>query len=188
MKKKKLDATISLDYLQGLLSKEDLKKLEDELNNNGFSLSSQETQPRYIAGVEDFFPQIQVFLSPDLLRNLYLGLVTNAFYDGIKYFLVLLRQMIQKKKISKIQSGNVINNITPVMHFNIGQMHVILPMEIEDKKFEYFVDKAFETANANDAAKETYFSYCEKTGEVQNHTRYELIQKTYQESQSDDEQ
>ena len=85
-----------------------------------------------------------------------------------------------------MQNGKITTNVVPSIHFNIGQMHAVLPMDIDDEKFKYFVDKAFETINEQTVAKETYFIYSEKTGEARHYTQHELIQQTYQERQLDD--
>lgn len=87
-----------------------------------------------------------------------------------------------------MQNGKVDTNATPTIHFNIGQMHAVLPMDIDDEKFKYFVDKAFESVNEQSIAKETYFIYSEKTGEAKQYTKHELVQKAYQESQLDNDQ
>lgn len=86
-------------------------------------------------GIEDFFPQIQAFLSPDIVQVFCQGIATNAIYDGIKWFLFSLRQIAKKKTLTKVQNGKITTNVVPLIHFNIGQMHVVLPMDIEDEKF-----------------------------------------------------
>lgn len=187
-KKKIPTCAIGLDYLQGAFNNEDLLILENELKDSKLSLMSHETPPKHIMGIEDFFPQIQAFLSSDVVQAICLGLATNAIYDGIKCFLVLLRQLAKKKPLSKVQNGKVTTNVTPTVHFNIGQMHAVLPMDIDDEKFKYFVDKAFESVNEQSIAKETYFIYSEKTGEAKHYTQHELVQRAYQESQLKDGQ
>ena len=179
-------SAVGLAYLQGAFNSEDLLALESGLKENNLSLVSQATSPKYIMGIEDFFPQIQAFLSPDLVHVLCQGIATNAIYDGIKWFLFSLRQIAKKKTLTKVQNGKITTNVVPSIHFNIGQMHAVLPMDIDDEKYKYFVDKAFETISEQSVAKETYFIYSEKTGEARHYTQHELIQQAYQESQLDD--
>ena len=182
-KRKMSTSTVGLAYLQGAFNSEDLLVLESELKDSGLSLVPRETPPKYIMGIEEFFPQIQAFLSPDVVQVLCEGIATNAIYDGIKWFLFSLRKIAKKKTLTKVQNGKFTTDVVPTIHFNIGQMHAVLPMNIDDEKFKYFVDKAFETVNEQTVTKETYFIYSEKTGEARHYTQHELIQQAYQESQ-----
>lgn len=181
-------SAVGLAYLQGAFDREDILVLENGLKESNLSLVYHATSPKYIMGIEDFFPQIQAFLSPDIVQVLCQGIATNAIYDGIKWFLFSLRQITKKKTLTKVQNGKITTNVVPSIHFNIGQMHAVLPMDIDDEKFKYFVDKAFESVNEQSISRETYFIYSEKTGEAKQYTKHELVQKAYQESQLDNDQ
>ena len=142
-KRKALTNTIGLEYQQNAFETEELKELENGLSGCGISLKIHENTPKYIMGIEDLFPQIQIFLSPDIVQAICLGAVSGALWDGIKLFFKSLRKMVKKKPFTHISNGKVDTNATPNIHVNIGESHVVLPMDIDDEKFEYFVDKMF---------------------------------------------
>lgn len=172
--------TVGLTYLEESITKDELSVLENNLKSCELVLLSREKRPQYIAGIEDFFPQIQVFLSPDVLQTICLGLATNAIYDGIKWFLLSLCRIVKEKPFVKISNGIIHKNEMPTIHFNLGQMHVVLPMDIDDEKFKYFVDKAFEAAKDQKKTSETFFVYSEESGEANQYTREEIAWQTYE--------
>lgn len=57
-------------------------------------------------------------------------------------------------------------------------MHAVLPVEVDDEKYEYFVNKMFETANAQTVTKESYLVLDSTTGEVQLLTKEQIVAKT----------
>lgn len=61
-------------------------------------------------------------------------------------------------------------------------MHVVLPMEIDDAKFQYFIDKAFETVKGQSNSAEKYFMYDEAIGEAKLYTRDDIIQQEMKKS------
>ena len=142
-KRKALTNTIGLEYQKNAFETEELKELENGLSGCGISLKTHENTPKYIMGIEDLFPQIQIFLSPDIVQAICLGAVSGALWDGIKLFFKSLRKMVKKKPFTHISNEKVDINATPNIHVNIGESHVVLPMDIDDEKFEYFVDKMF---------------------------------------------
>jgi hypothetical protein len=169
-------SSVGVVYFQGILDSNDLLAIKDDLKGNGFLLVSCEIPSGFLAASESLYPHIQVFLSPDIVQTICVGIATNVIYDGIKFFLCSLRRLVKTKSFRKMQSGNVITDVTPAIHFNIGKMHAVLPMDIDDEKFKYFVDKALETVNEQIITKETYFIYSEKTEETRHYTQYEFIQ------------
>lgn len=184
MKKQKevQNNAVGLLYLYGAFDGEDLQFLDGILKQNELEFVSHVTPPRSIAGIEEFFPQIQIFLSSDIVQTICLGVATNTIYDAIKYFVLSVRNLARKKPMYKVEASKGVTKVTPTIHFNIGKMHAVLPVEIDDEKFKYFVDKAFETADEKTLTTETYFVYSEKTGEARHYTQNELVQQAYQEA------
>ena len=180
-KRKALTNTIGLEYPQNAFETEELKELENGLSSCGISLKIHENTPKYIMGIEDLFPQIQIFLSSDIVQAICLGVVSGALWDGIKLFFKSLRKMVKKKPFTHISNEKVDINATPNIHVNIGKSHVVLPMDIDDEKFEYFVDKMFESINRDTVTEEKYAFYDAEKQTLEYYSRHEVAMKSYKE-------
>lgn len=180
-KRKALTNTIGLEYQKNAFETEELKELENGLSGCGISLKTHENTPKYIMGIEDLFPQIQIFLSSDIVQAICLGVVSGALWDGIKLFFKSLRKMVKKKPFTHISNEKVDINATPNIHVNIGKSHVVLPMDIDDEKFEYFVDKMFESINRDTVTEEKYAFYDAEKQTLEYYSRHEVAMKSYKE-------
>lgn len=178
-KRKTLTNTIGLEYQQKAFEKEELKELETGLSVCGISLKTHENSPKHIMGIEELFPQIQIFLSSDIVQTICLGVVSGALWDGIKLFFKSLRKMVKKKPFTHISNGKIDANATPNIHVNIGKSHIVLPMDIDDEKFEYFMDKMFETINQDTITEEKYVFYDAKKETLEFHSRHQVATRAY---------
>ena len=180
-KRKTLTNTIGLEYQQNAFETEELKELENGLSNYDISLKTHANSPKYIMGIEDLFPQIQIFLSPDIVQTICFGVASSALWDSIKIFLKSLRNMVKKKPFTHVSNGKVDTNATPNIHVNIGKSHIVLPMDIDDEKFEYFVDKMFESINQDTITEEKYAFYDTENQTLEYYSRHEVAMKSYKE-------
>ena len=180
-KRKALTNTIGLEYQKNAFETEELKELENGLSGCGISLKTHENTPKYIMGIEDLFPQIQIFLSSDIVQAICLGIVSDSLWDGIKLFFKSLRKMVKKKPFTHISNEKVDINATPNIHVNIGKSHVVLPMDIDDEKFEYFVDKMFESINRDTVTEEKYAFYDAEKQTLEYYSKHEVAMKSYKE-------
>ena len=180
-KRKALTNTIGLEYQKNAFETEELKELENGLSGCGISLKTHENTPKYIMVIEDLFPQIQIFLSSDIVQAICLGVVSGALWDGIKLFFKSLRKMVKKKPFTHISNEKVDINATPNIHVNIGKSHVVLPMDIDDEKFEYFVDKMFESINRDTVTEEKYAFYDAEKQTLEYYSKHEVAMKSYKE-------
>lgn len=178
-KRNLLTNTIGLEYLKNAFETEELKELETGLADCGISLKIHENPPKHIMGIEDLFPQIQIFLSSDIVQTICLGVASSALWDGIKLFFKSLRKMANKKPFTHISDGKVDTNATPNIHVNIGKSHIVLPMDIDDNKFEYFVDKMFESINQDTITEEKYAFYDDEKETLEYYSRHEIAARSY---------
>ena len=179
-KKKALTSAIGLEYQQNAFDSEELKELENGLSDCGISLKTHANKPKYIMGIEELFPQIQIFLSSDIVQTICLGVASSAIWDGIKFFLKTLRNMVKKKQFTHVSNGKVDTNATPNIHVNIGESHIVLPIDIDDSKFEYFVEKMFDSMDKNIVVEEKYVFYDAEKQTLEYYTRHEVTIKSYQ--------
>lgn len=172
--------TMKIDYLEGVFDAEALKDIQTDLQKAEICLDARPHHPRSIAGIEELFPQVSIVLSsPDIFQQIFVGIISSVMYDAIKNSLFRIWQKLKLSKITKIQNGKITENTTPVAHFTIGQSHAILPFDIDDEKFKYFVDKFFETTNVGAVTEELYFYYNKETNGIITYTKDQIAQKSY---------
>ena len=171
--------TIGLEYQQNAFETTELKELENGLSDCNISLKAHVNTPKYIMGIEDLFPQIQVFLSSDIVQTICLGIASSALWDGIKFFFCSLRKMVKKKSFTHVSNVKFDTNATPNIHVNIGKSHIVLPMDIDDKKFEYFVDKMFESIDQDTITEEKYAFYDAGNETLEYYSRHEIAARSY---------
>lgn len=145
--------TLTLQYLEGLLTVEELQQFSAALDGTDIALDARARPPRYIAGIESLFPEIQFVLSNDFVQALFVGVATNALYDVLKELVKLIRKLLCNKSFVKIKNGEVDTKTVPNIHFTIGEIHAVLPVNVDDEKYNYFVDKMFETVKEQAVAK-----------------------------------
>ena len=98
-------------------------------------------------------------------------------YDALKAFPKLVRKLSQGKPFFKVKAGGTITQSVPNIHFTIGKMHAVLPMETDDEKYEYFVDKMFEFASNQQVSEMSYLILDDTTGDMQLLTREQFLEK-----------
>lgn len=177
--KKALIKAVGLQYQQNAFEMDELKELENGLSDCGISLKIVITPTKHIMGIEDLFPQIQIFLSHDIVQTIFLGIASNVIWDCIKVFLKSLRKIVKKKPFTRVSNGKVDTNANPNIHVNIGKSHVVLPMEIDDDKFEYFLDKFFETINKDIITEEKYVFYDVDKQILEYYSKNEVVAKSF---------
>lgn len=171
---------IGLTYLQGTFDKDEINILVTKLNQSGIALRTQETPPKHIMGIEDLFPQIMICISPVMLEAIRTNILSNAIWDGIKYLLFSIRKTIKEKPFVHVQNGKIDTDKKPNIHINIGKSHIVLPADIDDNKFEYFVDKMFESIDKDTIITEKYGFYDENDNVINFYTRHEIAMKLYE--------
>lgn len=178
---------IGLKYHQNIFEAEEIRDLEKDLNQYGIELQTQSNAIQYIMGIEDLFPQIQVFLSPQIVQSIGFGILSSAIWDGVKLFLCSLRKKMMKKPFACILKGEIDTNATPNIYVNIGKSHIVLPMDIDDKKFEYFVDKMFESINHDIVTEEKYVFYNAENQTLDYYSKHEVAMKLHKQRQESEE-
>lgn len=179
--REKFDRVILVDYLQNTFSSNDMLELKDCLTQGGFILEEHVHKQQYIAGIEELFAQIQIILSPDFVNIIGTGLLTNGMYDAMKIFLQKIYFKMNQIRLTKMQSGKEIKEVLPAIHFNVGNMKVTLPLDIDNGKYEYFVDKLFEYLASNTSSKEGYGFWNQEKEEIEHYTKSEITRKIYSE-------
>ena len=171
---------IAIDALQGALSAENIKELEECVVGKDICIETYSHSPRYMNGIEDLYAQIQVICSQELILAIFTGVLGSGIYDVLKTFLCKLYSKMKGQHITKIQS-NKIEKVEPKIHFVIGDIKVVLPLDIDDEKYKYFVDKMFESMRDERITKKEFCTWNKDTGEVEYYSYTEILSKVYSE-------
>ncbi|WP_407384610.1 hypothetical protein [Ruminococcus sp.] len=156
---------IDLVYNRDSLSDEEITVLEQELADKGIVLLSRQRSQMTCASCDFFVPFIEFVTSPDFIVGITSGIVASIAWDSIKAFAVFLHHKYHDKKIKKIYPNKTVEEV-PNIQMGFGDARFVLPMEVEQEKYEYAVDKFFEYASSHTPDKTTYVWYNEKDGSL----------------------
>lgn len=170
---------IGIIYFKDSFSDSELKTLINELAAYDLRLAAKERSPYINASVDVFVPFLQIMLSPEMVSALSQGLLTNATYDAIKMLLVLIRKKFYHRPIHVIQGGKVTEE-TANIHFVVGKNMLILPVDVDDKKYQYAVDKFMELAASTLPEKPIYSFYSAENDQIVQKTEEEIIKSAYE--------
>ena len=89
---------------------------------------------------------------------------------------------MKTKKLTKIQHGEIRENVTPNVHLVSGKVNVILPIDMEDEQFNHIVDKFFESLKDVDSYHECYVRYNRENDSVEYITSNDIALESYHHS------
>ncbi len=186
----KKTADVKIDYQENFLDTTDLKKIEEILNEKELSLDARSHPGRIIGGIEDFFPEISVLFSPEVV-NLMVSITGAFLYDIAKMVCKSIYNSLKKKPHYRMEPGKikgqpVIQESKPVVYIIFGQLRAILPNELDNDKFNSVLDKFFENINATTVTQKKYIKYFKKSSELKIVTDEEFIKEIYKEKQMED--
>ena len=175
---------IGIIYGKGSFKDSELEALANEFAAYGLRLAAEERSPFINAAVDFFIPFLQIMLSPEMVSALSQGLLSCATYDAIKMLLASIRNKFYHHPICKIQGGKI-TKVTANIHFVVGNNLLVLPIDIDDKKYQYTVDKFMELAASTQPQKPTYSFYSEEMDQFLQKTQEEIIKSEYEQWKKD---
>lgn len=134
---------ILINCLEGLISAEAIRDVQSNINDSGLKIEYEFHKPQIIAGVDELFAQVMVYLSPEVFSSIALGVVSSGLYDGLKTLLFFLHEQLKNKKITKIQNRKT-TSIEPNVFLFVRDLRISIPIGIDDEKFKHLVDRVFE--------------------------------------------
>lgn len=173
---------IVIVYYKNSFEASELAEIKNELAKHELQIVSHERSPYINASIDFFVPFVQILLSPDMISALYQGLLTNAAWDGIKTLLTYIFRKFRKKPVNKLQGGAITEGSANI-HFVVGNNVLALPMNVDEEKFEYAVDKFMDASVTSNPTEVTY-TFCADNGNIVFHkTEREIIQEEYEKQQ-----
>lgn len=180
---KAIQDNVLLDYLQNSFTAEDIKEFEGISEKHGFSLATNAHRALFLNGPENWFPQIALVLSPAVVQTILYGLATNAIYDGLKALLTVIRIRLKANMKAQpfysLSSNGKIEEVTPQVHIVVGQSQIDIPVEMEQDKFEYCIDKAMEVVKELEGRGKTYCVWDEEKGAFRLYTYEESLRTEF---------
>lgn len=170
--------TIDLVYNRDSLSDEEITTLEQELADKGIVLLSRQRSRMVCASCDFFVPLIEFVTSPDFIIGLTSGIVASIAWDSIKTIAVFLYHKYHNKKIKKLYSNKTVEE-DPNIQMGFGDAHFVLPVEVDQEKYEYAVDIFFEYASSHTPDKTTYVWYNEKDGSLITKSEEQTLKDEY---------
>ena len=172
--------TIKISYLQESLTFDDVSEIKNIATKEKVTVLTHDFPPQHIAGVEQFFPQLKIILSSDLAIGICGGIIANVICDVIKKVVLTVCKKVKEKKLTKIHNGVIEENASPTIHLEIGNIKVILPVEISNEQFQYFADHLFETLKGQNIKKTKYCIFDPETKEYRFLEKHEIVWNDYE--------
>lgn len=183
MSEKKPD--IVMVYYEGSFEESELNLLEDAAAQYDMTILTHQRSPYVQASIDFFFPFLEIFLSPEIVGEICRNAVTNGTYDAIKLVLSQICKKFHKHPIYKVQR-NGIKEETPNIQFRMGNNCLVLPIDVDDEKFQYVVDKFFEHSSQTMPDVVTYSIYCEEENSLVRKTENEIIAEEFEKHRLND--
>ena len=173
---------VAIDHLEGAFTEDELQEIDSVLAGNQITLAVHSYEPRQMMAVEELFPQIRIVLSSPIVRDILIGAAGSAVFDIVKTTLCKIHAALKTKKLTKIQHGEIHENVTPNVHLVSGKVNAILPIDMEDEQFNHFVDKFFESLQDVDSYHECYVRYNRENDSVEYITSNDIAMESYHHS------
>ena len=151
------------------------------LREANLSVYGHAHKPRVLGSLDDLFANITVLLPPDLLQQICIGILTNTSYDCLKNFLINFWKVAKTKLLTKVRGEIVTENVPPIIHVQAGKLKVVIPTNLEDNKFEYFVDRMFECITPETITEDKYAFYDNESRNITLLTSRQIAEKAMQE-------
>ena len=172
MSEKKPD--IAIVCFTGCFEESELNLFTDTAAKYDLTVSVYPRSPYIQASIDFFFPFIEIFLSPEIVGEIYRNAVSSGTYDMIKFLLVHVRNKFHKRPIYKVQPKRVTEE-TPNIQFRVGNNSLVLPVDVDFEKFKYVVDQFMEHSSHETPDVVTYSIYCEEDDSIVRKTESDII-------------
>jgi hypothetical protein len=103
---KNVENAIHLEYHGCLISQNEIEEIEADLAEVGLVLSRFDKDEVAYASLEDFTLQIFLAINNPIVQSILLGVVSSAFWDGIKKSFIKIREKVKTKQSPKSKPLN----------------------------------------------------------------------------------
>ena len=179
MKKALGDKTIAIEYLQGLLTTEEINELQQSFNDIDISVEVKSYPPRLMAGLDELFSDIAINLSSDIGFIIFTNVISNGVFAALICCLKKIRNRVKVKKLPKVSAGEITDK-TPNVYIKIDNLNIQVPISAKDEEYEYFTEHIFESVKHQEFKMQTFCFFDEKTHSFVYKSILEIGQYEYQ--------
>lgn len=181
-------STIFIDYLRNAFTSTEIEEMKKTLSTEKLQLATKSHMPQHILGIEELFAQISIFLPPDIVMMLCQTIITRGTYDCLKALIMQVYKYIKNKPFSRIKNSEIIEGDIPNVHLIVGNNKIILPMNLEQDKFEYALDTFKDVVNSKSVETRHFSKFNEEKGCFECYEESELVLKIANESMKKQEE
>ena len=142
------NSTLLVVYNEGLLTLDDQQEIQKALEDNIHIAFGAKKNGPMNAAFDDIFTVLSIAISPDTWEQFFSGIAVAATISAVKSLGRKLKQILTKKKVYKV-TADTIDELRPTIGIRGQNINIVLPADISDEKFEYCIDKAFESVQAD---------------------------------------
>ena len=171
--------TITIEYLKGLLSSEDIDELKQSFNDTDTLVEVKSYPPRVMAAIDELFSDIAINLSSDVVSGIFIGVISNGVFAALISCLKKIRYRVKNKKLHKVSAGEITDK-TPNVYIKIDNLNIQVPISAKDEEYEYFTEHVFESVKEQEFKMQTFCFFDEKTHSFVYKSILEIGQYEYQ--------
>lgn len=165
---------IVIIYDEGAFSEEEHGQFLQAFSNNVLSAQMLTRSPYVYASLDFFVPSVEILLSPEIVQAIYCNLAAAAIITSLKVMLKLIWKQFHKKPFYKV-TNHKITESDPNIQFSVGKNIMVLPVDVDQEKYEYAVDRFFEIASKGEPCEPVYTYYIEAMNDVESKTENQII-------------
>lgn len=165
-------STLLVVYNEALLTATDQQEIQKEFEGNINIQFWSKKNGLMNAAFDDIITTLSIEIPPAVWEQFLSGIAVATTIGAAKLTAKALKGMLLKKKDLKVTAKSV-EESRPTIGIRGENINIILPADISDEKFEYCIDKAFESIQSSPhkiSKEETITYYDETTGEANTYT------------------
>ena len=139
---------IKFEYYSFLLDEHIIKEISRDLEKHSINLIRYDKSNTPQMSLDEIISQSLIYIPPEIINSLSLGLITNAAYDAIKNSIKLVLHTIKGKVYKKINANGKIEekNADLGIQFkkNNDSFYLNLPSDLSIELQDKCIEKAFE--------------------------------------------
>lgn len=165
---------IVIIYDEGAFTEEERGQFLQAFSNDVLSAQMHTRSPYVNASLDFFVPTVEILLSPEIIQAIYCNLAAAAIITSLKVMLKLVWKQFHKKPFYKV-TNHKITESDPNIQFSVGKNIMVLPVDVDQEKYEYAVDRFFEIASKGEPCEPVYTYYIEAMNDVESKTENQII-------------
>lgn len=145
--KETFNKSIIFAYYRGMISEEEIEQFKNRIENIGFQFYKKDKSKEIYNSFTDFLSEVVLILGSDVTRTILLGAMGSGIWALVIELIENLREKIEGKKIKKISSSGIKEEVDIVLHLKlkideISDIDFQIGEEVSRLELENILDKA----------------------------------------------